>query len=383
MSRNGTWIPNHFAPLLESCHVKETKVLDLDSEEEFPSLRAVSPRPQSEESYIAVDEDSLQSKKYIEIDESSPQNVQVDPGADLEGFEDSSSQNVQVEPDEDSDSEDRGNGSMMNITSYSDVSHPYKNPEHNSLPGKFMSLEKQIDILKSHEDSVENIASEIPNGVKENVFILLHDSLNAKRRSEGKSSIYPDDCGSWQQGKNVTKAEFFLKTQTGYQSVKKDKTGTYFRLLKGKKMPLSPQPHEEQVITVKRKYSTYSTLAREQRFRKRVTWFESDPFPEIAFAEYIGPYPTQNPSIHGNSKSNKPYQRLSVRQKEVIASSLDKNQAPREIKDEIHAHIPEEPITLKTARNARYNYLKQKNPQDKQNLADDMITVLNKLFEKY
>lgn len=68
-----------------------------------------------------------------------------------------------------------------------------------------MSLEKQIDILKTHEDSVENIASEIPKGVKENVFFLFHDSLNAKRRSEGKSSIYPDDCGSWQQGKNVTR----------------------------------------------------------------------------------------------------------------------------------------------------------------------------------
>lgn len=114
----------------------------------------------------------------------------MDPGADLEEFEDSSSQNGQVEPDEDSDSEDRGNGSMMNITSYSDVSHPYKNPEHNSLPGKFMSLEKQIDILKSHEDSVENIASEIPNGVKENVFFLLHDSLNLTQ-SEGQRANLP------------------------------------------------------------------------------------------------------------------------------------------------------------------------------------------------
>lgn len=70
MYRTGAWIPNHFAPLLESCHVKETKVLDLDSEEEFPSLRPVSPRPQSEESYIAVDVDSLQSKEDIEIEES-------------------------------------------------------------------------------------------------------------------------------------------------------------------------------------------------------------------------------------------------------------------------------------------------------------------------
>lgn len=35
MFRNGIWILNYFVLLLELCYVKEIKVLDLDSEEEF------------------------------------------------------------------------------------------------------------------------------------------------------------------------------------------------------------------------------------------------------------------------------------------------------------------------------------------------------------
>lgn len=93
-------------------------------------------------------------------------------------------------------------------------------------------------------------------------------------------------------------------------------------------------------------------------------------------------YPTGlSPSIHGNSKRNKPYQWLSVRQNKIIASSLDTNKTPKEIKEEIHTHIPEVLLTLKAARKAQYNYLNQKYPQDKQNLADDIITVLNKCYE--
>lgn len=93
-------------------------------------------------------------------------------------------------------------------------------------------------------------------------------------------------------------------------------------------------------------------------------------------------YPTGlSPSIYGNSKRNKPYQWLSVRQNKIIASSLDTNKTPKEIKDEIHTHIPEVLLTLKAARKAQYNYLNQKHPQDKQNLADDIITVLNKCYD--
>ena len=88
--------------------------------------------------------------------------------------------------------------------------------------------------------------------MKENVFFVLNDEYNAKRRADGKNSSYPDDCGAWMQGKNITKPEYFLKTQLGYQNIRREKSGLYFRLLKGKKVALSPQPTEEQILWDKR-----------------------------------------------------------------------------------------------------------------------------------
>ncbi|XP_062608451.1 uncharacterized protein LOC134270271 [Saccostrea cucullata] len=266
--------------------------------------------------------------------------------------------------------------SQMNVTNLEDVYQPYKNPDTNSLSGKFLSMEQQIEILQNQGTTTNH--TEIPKGVKENVFFVLNDAYNARRRAEGKSSSYPDDCGAWMQGKNITKPEYFLKTQLGFQNVRREKSGMYFRRLKGNKVPLSPQPTDEQILLVKRKYST---LAREQKYRKRVTWFDNHPFLEAAFVEYLGPYPEDSPSIHGNSKNNVPYQRLTLQQQELIQSSLEKNQPPREIKNEVRKNIPDDPITLKTARNAKYSYEKKKHPQNKQNLADEVITVLNKKYE--
>ena len=61
-----------------------------------------------------------------------------------------------------------------------------------------------------------------------------------------------------------------------------------------------------------------------------------------------------------------------------MQTSLEKNQALREIKNEVRKHIPDDPILLKTA---KYNHEKKKHPQIKQNLADEVITVLNKKYE--
>ena len=228
-----------------------------------------------------------------------------------------------------------------------------------------MSLEQQIDILQDHNKCTK--VSDIPKGVKENVFFVLNDEYNAKRRADGNNSSYPEDCGAWMQGKNITKPEYFLKKQLGNQDIRREKSGLYFRLLKGKKVSLSPQPTEEQILLVKRKYST---LAREEKYSKRVTWFENQPFLETSFVQYIGTYPYDCHSIHGNSKNNNPYQRLNKQQKEVMQTSLQKNH--------VRQHIPDESISLKTARNAKYNHEKKKHPQNKQNLADEVITVLNK-----
>ena len=38
----------------------------------------------------------------------------------------------------------------------------------------------------------------IPQGVKENVYFVINDTENRKRRQNKKYSEYPDDCGAWQ-----------------------------------------------------------------------------------------------------------------------------------------------------------------------------------------
>ena len=86
-----------------------------------------------------------------------------------------------------------------------------------------MSLDQQIDILQDHKNFTK--VSDIPKGVKENVFFVLNDEYNAKRRANRKNSSYPDDCGAWMQGKNITKPEYFLKTQLGYQNIRREKSG--------------------------------------------------------------------------------------------------------------------------------------------------------------
>ena len=101
----------------------------------------------------------------------------------------------------------------MDVTCLDDIHQPYRNPDENSLRGKFMSLDQQIDILQDHNKFTK--VSDIPKGVKENVFFVLNDEYNAKRRADGKNSSYADDCGAWMQGKNITKPEYFLKTQLG------------------------------------------------------------------------------------------------------------------------------------------------------------------------
>ena len=55
-----------------------------------------------------------------------------------------------------------------------------------------MSLDQQIDILQDHKNFTK--VSDIPKGVKENVFFVLNDEYNAKRRANRKNSSYPDDC---------------------------------------------------------------------------------------------------------------------------------------------------------------------------------------------
>ncbi|KAK3103000.1 hypothetical protein FSP39_015680, partial [Pinctada imbricata] len=338
-----TWTPDHFVPLLVEGNACDN-VLNIDDDEDFPPLI----RP----SKVKTERPSHSSNRSSDHDMSDADNEVNDSSLS------------------DSHCTDH-----LDVTSLSDVDQPYKDPLTNRLNKKFLTAEKQLEILQSDNPKVTNI----PRGIKQNVFFILEDTANTERRSMGKKSEYPDDCGSWKQGANVTKAEYFLKTQIGIQSIKRNKDGLYYRIHKKKNVALNPQPHNDHVICMKRKYSV---LARQNEYRKRITWFEGGPYEGTAFAEFIGTFPDDIPSVHGNSKiNNKPYQRMTGQQKDIITKGLEENKKPRQIKNEVRMALPDEAVSLKTIRNAKYIHEKKKYPEDKQNLADDVITILNKAYE--
>ncbi|KAK3090199.1 hypothetical protein FSP39_009978 [Pinctada imbricata] len=264
--------------------------------------------------------------------------------------------------------------SFANITTLSDnVDQPFSNPTQNGLHGKFLPAESQFHLLAANNAFHQNI----PKGVKENVFFLIHDEENKVRRQQGKGSQYPDDCGAWKSSSNVTKSDYFLKTQSGYQSIKRDKNGNFYRIVRRTNVILSPQPSDEHVVVLKRKYSV---LARCNEYRKRVTWCEGALNSSLAIVEYIGTY-VPNVS-HGNAKNTSvPYRRLTKEQTNIIQQGIKDNKKPREIRESVRESLPDEGITLKTAKNALYTHNKTQNPEDRQNLADDVVSVLNMLYE--
>jgi hypothetical protein len=82
----------------------------------------------------------------------------------------------------------------------------------------------------------------------------------------------PDDCGAWQQGKNSTKTNVFIKSGETLHFV------------------------VTSVVTVKRKYLV---LDRNSNYKKRITWFDCEPEITTTVVEYIVEYTTS--VVHGNA----------------------------------------------------------------------------------
>ncbi|KAK3103858.1 hypothetical protein FSP39_022462 [Pinctada imbricata] len=239
-----TWTPNHFVPLLdcETSSLPKDNLIRIDDDDEFPPLtlsRSSAPKT-SPPLKTTKNKDKTMTVDTAEISSLN------DSYVSKSGLFDNTEQlNEYVD-------ELNKENSLLDVSSSSDkVEHPFSNPVANSLPGKFMSAESQFLLIGENCDLVD----EIPKGVKENVYFLLNDNSNKNRRAQGKSSQYIDDCGAWKSSSNVTKTEYFLKTQNGYQSIRRDKNGTYFRIVRRQNIPMSPQPNENQVAILKRKYS--------------------------------------------------------------------------------------------------------------------------------
>ena len=402
------WTANHFVPLLkwdsDSNHENayDPNVYSLADLDDFPPLSrsTLSPPqirvkkgrtkamkmapPNNDHTYIKqenpqIDHIDLVGSPSVDIDLSPPGSPSVDldpsprgcPSVDLGLSPSRCDQSVNSQNENTTEMND--SQSELDITEIS-VSHPYQNPSENGLDGKFLRSDSQLDMIKEANTDLMSI----PKGIKENVFFLLNDDKNIARRNSGRYSDYPDDCGAWDSGKSVTKHDYFLQSPTGYQFIKRRKDGTYFKLEKKKEIDLCPQPCEDQIIKMTRQYSV---LKRDPKYKRRITWFRSTPPIKIAFVEYVGSYPPNIP--HGNSKkTSAPYRRLNLKQKSIIGEEVNKGSAPRVIKEAVRSQLPDEGISLKTAQNARYAFQKENDPRDRQNIADEILSVMNMVYEE-
>ena len=96
-------------------------------------------------------------------------------------------------------------------------------------------------------------------------FFVIDDTDNRKRRQLNKYSEYPDDCGAWQQGKNSTKTNVFIKSGETLSFVV-TRGDMYSKISRHTFVPLNPQHDPTSVVTVKRKYSV---LGRNSNYEKK------------------------------------------------------------------------------------------------------------------
>lgn len=172
--------------------------------------------------------------------------------------------------------------------------------------GTFLTPKEVLHLMTSQQPS----AYSVPPGLKENVYFLLNNSENIFRRQNSMHAVYVDDCGAWAYSSLKTHYYIIKGVEHNLEYVDR-KDGVYCRASKRQRVPLVPQPKEENIISFKR---YYLSLKRSKTYRKRVSTVYMCPehlnsLKFLVVIEYIGPYPpVQLP--HGNSKTaTKEYKR--------------------------------------------------------------------------
>ena len=252
-------------------------------------------------------------------------------------------------------------------------------PNTQMLNGKFLTLQMLYKLVC--EETPE--CSAIPPGKKDNTYFVLDNSLNVRSRKAGGINDFTDDCGVWNRKSTLTKRTDFIIVNNKLSCMKMNQ-GRYCNIVKGHLVLLDPQPAVEEIVIMKR---FYSTLKRDSKFKKRVTWFEKLPNQDIpklniAIVEYIGILP-ESVSIHGNRKKNDcEYIRTSTSIRNNIKEKVV-NAPPRRVYSDIVIENPNAaPRNLKQVQNAKQAVNSSKNPvKHKSNPADDMQAVINMIHE--
>ncbi|XP_076028574.1 uncharacterized protein LOC143017704 isoform X2 [Oratosquilla oratoria] len=181
----------------------------------------------------------------------------------------------------------------------SDEPHQLPNAQLNN--GHFLDTDRLIEKLLQAPTTDE---SDIPPGIKENVYFLLNNTKNVQRRNLGKKAVYHDDCGVYSQ-RGSMKTHYFIRNKDGTYRYAEKKNGVYVTTKKKERVEMQPQPSEESILVLKR---LYSELKRDPSYKRRVSWAEKFPADKrgdhaTLCIEYIGSYPKET-SKHGNTKSD-------------------------------------------------------------------------------
>ena len=265
----------------------------------------------------------------------------------------------------------------------SDASSPKvgQNKMSKKLPfGKFLPTKQVIDILL---DNKSECAPCIPVGIKEDVYIVVDNSNNAKRAEAKLPKMFHDDCGAWVKFSNWTC--LYLKTSnSGYKEIRMDSSKKYCirNPRTGTCTPIEPQPAEENIVTVSR---YYCKLKADQEFTRRISWCPKATS-SIALVEYKGKFPGH--LKHGNSGySENAYIRTSKETMEKIDAAVSTTSSSRNLYDEMQessTDLLQEPRNLKQLYNKKCNVKRHKSGSDisgkkvyDQTFADELLELIS------
>ena len=254
-----------------------------------------------------------------------------------------------------------------------------------ALPSsRFFQTEAAIALLTTlSADSAIN--SKIPNGVKENVYIVVDNSSNLEKRKKGKKSEFIDDCGTWISNNSQTTKSAYLKSLEEPITYKfmHERRGVYCqeRLVNCKRefIPFDPQPDSSRVLHV---YRHYCHLKADPQYKKRVTWL-ADETSHLALVEYRGIFPRR--IAHGNAISlddsycRTPATTMTAIQNEVLYPSNPKDIYNKMLQQN---DILDAPRNTKQIYNKKYNSARScrtKVINNRANFADEVFAVINML----
>lgn len=232
--------------------------------------------------------------------------------------------------------------------------------------GKFM------DVFEAYEKitTATVVNSDIPRGLKENVWFLIDNSHNVTH-PERRNTFF-DDCGVWDSKHGSVAKGHLLLDDSGILCTLKIHGGVFKRLskIKGKQVwvAIDPQPDPDRVVVCHR---YYAFLKRSPQFKRRIIWFTMPPTEErgrdVALVEYLGKFPGFKTQRHGNSKRGKGGTRNYIRTDPKLLEEISKqikmgtNLTPMKIFKEIKKKLGSS-CTLRDPRqirNLKYSILKR------------------------